>query len=290
MTDHKARFVTEPTIALMGQMALVPKGVAQMLDWVKSRAPECVPDEITDSSSDIDKMQALFPHDLTQDGRLLTDNELMVELAGRGCYLSFGNKAGRKTNREYIAHTQEGAVPHRSITYHAKLTFFIAGVSRRVSHELIRNYVGADRTEEGAPSQQSTRYVENPGFFVVHPRYLEESQTLYRLAFERICAESYGTYRQTIADEIESHQRITGQKPKGMAYKRILESASSLLPHSTETSFMWTTNPAALAKMALERDNEFADLEFQRLMRKWKRVVMEHCPNLFPAAHMSEGL
>lgn len=286
-----AKFVTEPTIALMGEMALIPSGVAQMLDWVKSRAPECIPDEITDESSDEQKMHALFPHDLTDGDRKLTDNELMVELAGRGCYLSFGNKAGRKTNRAYIEHTQEGAVPHRSITYHAKLTFFIAGVSRRVSHELIRNYVGADRTEEGAPSQQSTRYVQNPGFFVVHPRYLQEGPERYlRARFEMSCIDSYERYKQSIADEIKMHESLHGERPKGMDYKRILESASSFLPHSTETSFMWTTNPAALAKMALERDNEFADLEFQRLMRQWKRLVMAHCPNLFPQPHMREGL
>ena len=40
----------------------------------------------------------------------------------------------RKSNADYIAHTQQGDVPHASILYHAKMSFFIAGVSRRVSH------------------------------------------------------------------------------------------------------------------------------------------------------------
>src|SRR5882672_996607 len=154
----EARFVTEPIVVPIGQMQLIPEGLAEMLDWVRSRAPACVPDEYAKDKSikeqwfeGMSAVRPLFPHDLTEDGRKLTDNELLIELAGRSCYNSFGLKAGRKVNSEYIAHTQEMDPPHASIIYHAKMSFFIAGVSRRVSHELIRNYVGADRTEEGSP-------------------------------------------------------------------------------------------------------------------------------------------
>ena len=288
MSEYKARFVTEPVVVPLAQMALMPSGASQMLDWVKSRAPQCVPDEITDASDDVQKMHALFPHDGFQDGRLLTDNELLVELAGRACYNSFGLKAGRKDNASYVEHTQTMSPPHASILYHAKMSFFIAGVSRRVSHELIRNYVGADRTEEGAPSQQSTRYVENPGFYVVHPRYLED-ETL-RATFDESASSNYLRYRKAIQYELESYESKEGKPAKGIDYKRILEAASSLLLHSVETSFIWTTNPAALSKLFFERDNEAADLEFQRFARKWKRVCMQHWPNLFPASHMREGL
>lgn len=287
MNKYQARFVTEPIVVPLAQMALIPAGASEMLSWVQSRAPQCVPDEITESSADADKLRALFPHAGFQDDRRLTDNELLVELAGRKCYDSFGLKAGRKDNASYIEHTQTMPPPHASITYHAKMSFFIAGVSRRVSHELIRNYVGADRTEEGAPSQQSTRYVENPGFYVVHPRYLDNSLTQ---VFEMSAHENYRTYRTAIDVEHATYERITGERPKGINYKRILEAASSLLLHSVETSFIWTTNPAALSKLFFERDNEAADLEFQRFARKWKRVCMQHWPNLFPAPHMREGL
>jgi thymidylate synthase ThyX len=189
----EARFVTEPIIVPIAQMVLMPGGIAEMVDWVQSRAPACIPDELaTDPSCRISRTRdasevarALFPHDLTDgNGRALTGNELLIELAGRGCYNSYGLKAGRKDNASYIKHTQEMDPPHASVTYHAKMSFFIAGVSRRVSHELIRNYVGADRTEEGAPSQQSTRYVENPGFYIIPPRYLEQGQEEERARFE----------------------------------------------------------------------------------------------------------
>jgi len=294
-----ARFVLEPIVVPMAQMQLIPSGVREMLNWVKSRAPACVPDELdkvedftTESLEDYEMMAPLFPHDMHREhgGARLTDNELFVELAGRKCYNSFGAKAGRKSNREYIEHTQQGDVPHKSIMYHAKLSFFIAGVSRRVSHELIRNYVGADRTEEGAPSQESTRYVENAGFYIIPPRYLQEGFEDQRFAFEASCHEGHARYLRQVRGEIQAYTRKHGHAPKGMDYKRMLEAGSSELLHSVETSFIWTSNPEALAKLFKERDNEAADMEFQRFARKWKRVCVNHAPNLFPQPHMREGL
>lgn len=288
MTSPAAHFVTFPIVAPIGQMKLMPAGIDTMIEWVRSRAPDCVPDAEPGKTS----WATLFPHDLQQDGRNLTDNELLVELAGRKCYNSFGNKAGRKDNASYIQHTQDGPVPHRSITYHAKMSFFIAGVSRRVSHELIRNYVGADKTEEGAPSQESTRYVENAGFYVIPPRYLENDDASFsaRERFEDQCSHNFDEYRRQIYRQIEDFAERNGSRPKGIDYKRILEAASGMLIHSVETSFIWTTNPAALAKLFLERDNEAADLEFRRLARQWKRLCMQHWPNLFPQPWMREGL
>ncbi len=283
----EARFVTEPIIAPIGQMALMPEGISEMLDWVRERAPACVPDE----RSGFADWATLFPHDLTDgNGRNLTHNELLIELAGRSCYNSFGLKAGRKDNAEYIEHTQSGEVKHASILYHAKMSFFIAGVSRRVSHELIRNYVGADRTEEGAPSQQSTRYVENVGFYITPPRYLLPGAEAAKEQFEAQCQQNFADYRSIIAGQIQEYERAYLTKPKGMDYKRILEAGSGSLIHSVETSFVWTTNPAAAAKLFHERDNEAADLEFRRLARKWKRLVMAHWPGAFPQPWMREGL
>jgi thymidylate synthase ThyX len=234
MENYFARFVKEPVVAPIGEMRLIPEGTDVMIEWLKSRAPNCLPDGIDSELSATDRVWALFPHQgLREDGQVQhSDNELLVELAGRKCYNSFGLKAGRKTNREYIAHMQSGDVPHSSVLYHAKMSFFIAGVSRRVSHELIRNYVGADRDEEGSPSQESTRYVENAGFFVIPPKYLAEvsGSEEHLDAFKASCQESYQSYREMIEDEIACYTKDHGgAPPKGMDFKRILEAASSLL-------------------------------------------------------------
>jgi len=175
-------------------------------------------------------------------------------------------------------------VPHASIMYHAKMTFFIAGVSRRVSHELIRHYVGADRDEEGSPSQESTRYVEHAGYFVAHPQILDSEEELAE--FTKEMQRSYDGYLRYIARQTERAIARTGEPPKGMDRKRIFESASPYLSHACETSFIWTTNPVALAKLFRERDHDAADLEMRRLARAWKSVCLARWPGLFPQPWM----
>ncbi len=296
----EVHFIRQPTLVVLAQQQLLRSGVAEMADWVATRAPACLPEQLVGEVqspeglrpgilphlTNADVAQALFPHGMRREDEVaaLTDNELLVELAGRACYNSFGLKAGRKSNREYIEHTQQGDVPHRSILYHAKMTFFFAGISRRVSHELIRNYVGADRTEEGAPSQQSTRYVANPGYYVVPPRYLEMANAgkprMLEL-FEEAMRDNFEQYRTALAiEQILEH--------RGMQQKRRLEAASGVLSHSVETSFLWTTNPEALAKLCRERDHEAADMEFRRFARKLKQLAVNHWPNLFAQPWMHD--
>jgi thymidylate synthase ThyX len=95
---------------------------------------------------------------------------------------------------------------------------------------------------------------------------------------------AYDAYLAVVEEECK--MRINGEPPKGIDKKRIYEAASSFLPHQAETSFIWTTNPAAIAKFCRERDNEAADLEIQRFAKKWKRVCVERWPNLFPQPWM----
>lgn len=272
------RLVTKPTVIVLGDMRLDVRGMNELLDWVNDYRPECVPDNLpTDASQ---RAMALFPHDGFDNLRRLTDDELLVELAGRNCYHSYGLKAGRKSNGEYIAHSQSGSIPHASIMYHAKMTFFVAGISRRVSHELIRHYVGADRSEEGSPSQESTRYTFHPGHFAVPPHMVgdERSYHLFRKSME----ESYGAYRTFIADEeLRFGHEHDGAKPTGMDRKRIYEAAAGLLPMQACTSLVWTTNPIALAKLFRERCDASADREFQRLAVAWREIALGRWPNLF---------
>lgn len=298
----------EPTIELIAVMKLLPEGIEKMMEWVGVHRPECLPDDENDKS-----WRSLFPHQLDEatpnlndsqvlQKRHLTDNELLVELAGRKCYDSFGLRAGKKSNAEYIKNTQQGEIPHASILYHAKMTFFFAGISRRVSHEIIRNYVGADRDEEGAPSQESTRFTHHYGFFIAPPKYLthnDRGDVVHApagsthegrmLAHFKVSMQSaYNNYLRAVDDECEEFEQRFCKKATSIDKKRIYEAASSFLPHQAETSFIWTTNPAAIAKLVRERANSAADLEIQRFARKLRRVAVDYCPNLFTQNFMRE--
>lgn len=281
----------EPTVEVIAEMRLEGKGILNMAHWVKEHRPECMPDEWEGADQSI---WDLFPHPDWGGPNKVSDNELLVELAGRKCYDSFGLKAGKKTNAEYIANTQSGEIPHASILYHAKMSFFFAGISRRVSHEIIRNYVGADRDEEGAPSQESTRFTHHYGFFVCPPRYLTigdpRDQISMQGHFQEAMERAYRYYLAAVDMETAQFIEHHNAEPKGIDKKRIYEAASSFLPHQAETSMIWSTNPAAISKFIKERSHEAADLEIQRFARKWKRICVERWPNLFPQKFMREGL
>lgn len=60
----------------------------------------------------------------------------LIEMAGRTCYQSWSNPSGR-TNAEYIGNMLEHG--HLSVIEHASATFYIRGVSRSLTHELVRH-------------------------------------------------------------------------------------------------------------------------------------------------------
>lgn len=274
----KIKIVTEPVVEILAEMKLVEPGILGMADWVREHRPDCTPEEGYENVYD------LLPHGPIEGAdekeRLLTDNEILVELSGRTCYHSYAEKAGRKTNREYIEHSQSGEHPHVSIMYHAKISFFLAGISRRLTHELIRNYVGADRTEEGNPSQESTRFTHHYGFYVAPPAIVSDLGEMK--LFEQAHQLNYDEYCQYIDRQVTAWEVAHGSKPKGIDRKRIYEAAAAYLAQTCETSLIWTTNPVALNKLFRERGAENADAEFQRLVKKWKEVVLPRYPNLFP--------
>ena len=65
--------------------------------------------------------------------------EMLVEIAGRLCYLSFA-KPRPGGNKAYIGHILE--VGHGSVLEHAVFNFIITGVSRSFTHELVRHRAG----------------------------------------------------------------------------------------------------------------------------------------------------
>lgn len=119
-------------------------------------------------------------------------------------------------------------------------------------------------------------------------RILDESaeghNAQMRRLFARSMQASYDSYLEAVETEVASWAAQHGKPPTSLDKKRIYEAASSFLPHQAETSFIWTTNPAAISKLVRERANVHADLEIQRFARKLGRVCLERWPNLFSFA------
>jgi len=276
LPDHpQATIVTDgPIVEVIGEMSIIPEGIMAMAKWVEKYRPHCLPAGGFKSPGD------LVPHDGTEAGRHITENEFLVELAGRKCYDSFAEAGAKRTNGEYIKSMWVGRIPHRSTGYHAKMSYFFAHISRRVSHELIRNYVGSDRDEEGSPSQESTRFTHHPGVYIAHPNDLDDHFRLSR--FKELAQRNYQDYCEGVVRKSEQFKLKNGAEPKGLDRKRIYESSAGDLLMSCGTSFIWTTNPMALTKFFHERDDEAADMEMARFARAVKQVSIARWPNLFP--------
>lgn len=176
----------------------------------------------------------------------------LVEFAGRHCYRSW--KKGRAT-QEYIENIiDEG---HTSVMEHATVSLAISGISRSLSHELVRHRVGI------AVSQESQRYVDAKDVnFVVPPLYLHESGG--ELMGPRI-----DDFKSMCEVALEAYKELSGSfgifPVETIDRKRIAESARSVLPNAAETRLVWTVNMTALRHFFKKRGAMGADLEIRRL-------------------------
>ena len=122
----------------------------------------------------------------------VSDGENLIEAAGRMCYRSWqpydpekpeasNPNVGRvrKGNRGYLANVLGHG--HGSILEHANLTFIIRGVSRVVTHELVRHRAGM------AFSQESLRYVRLDDLGVWLPEALKGNTEAVK-RFEEVVA------------------------------------------------------------------------------------------------------
>lgn len=68
-----------------------------------------------------------------------SDAELLSEMAGRTCYMSF-QKPRPGGNAAYLQHIKESG--HGSVLEHPVWNFILTGISRTCTHELVRHRAG----------------------------------------------------------------------------------------------------------------------------------------------------
>ncbi len=101
--------------------------------------------------------------------------EVIIETAGRVCYMSYA-KPRPGGNEAYIKHIKETG--HGSVVEHAVWNLLFTGISRSLSHELVRHRAG------WAYSQLSQRYVDESVCEVVVPDALKEEVRLAQAMIE----------------------------------------------------------------------------------------------------------
>jgi thymidylate synthase (FAD) len=234
--------------------------------------------------------------------------EGLTEIAGRLCYMSFDKPrpGGMPT---YLRHLLE--VGHGSVLEHAVWNFIFTGISRSLSHELVRHRVG------WGYSQLSQRYVDSSDVAFVVPDGLRPEVE----AYERLHAWVNGyceTSNATPNDAVEAYYGFHPEADKGEANvgrdwcrfqqnalheyeeitkhladkfvdvqdktekrKRARQTARSVLPNCTETKIFATANARTLRSTIEQRCSRHAEPEIRKLFYKVWQVVRVEAPNIF---------
>lgn len=198
-----------------------------------------------------------------------TDLERLAEFGGRNCYGSYGR--GR-SSAEYHDHIVESG--HGSTLEHSSLVFELSGISRGLTHELVRHRVGV------AISQRSTRYVdESGGALVVPPIFVVDAcDTDEVAANKRVSQQVLLDTHEATADAYRI--LVRDAECRGLDRKTARGAARSSLGNGLETSMVWTCNLRALLNVLRQRGSPFADREIRRLAVEMFAQALPYAPQI----------
>ena len=209
---------------------------------------------------------------IANEGSLISKeaSEATVEISARLCYMSFAK--GRKDIEDFINNLLSSG--DGSVLEHVNYGFVFTGISRSLSHELVRHRAGF------AYSQRSQRYVDesDPGF-VMPPWVLALGEA----------SPVYSVYMKAFGQEVKMYNRLVKlltplsvDSPSATERrKKVRQAARAVLSNATETKMMVTGNVRAWRHFIEQRASQFADLEIRRLAIMVLEVLQEEAPLLF---------
>ena len=156
--------------------------------------------------------------------------------------------------RELIGRVIESG--HGSTIEHVVFTFGISGVSRTLSHQLVRHRAGV------AFDQQSQRYVKFKGASTMTPATIAEAEDDLR-----------GRFEEHIRGGLDLYGDLVGAGIPG-------EDARFVFPNATRTNLVMTTNLRALIHMSGLRLCTMAQWEIRRLFQLIRHEVFAVSPFL----------
>ncbi|WP_350343790.1 FAD-dependent thymidylate synthase [Proteinivorax tanatarense] len=181
----------------------------------------------------------------------------VVATAARLCYSAddidtiltkMGDKRGKKLILKLID------LGHQSPFEHISFTFGISGISRSLSHQLVRHRIASY-------SQKSQRYVSESQFdYITPPSIKKDEKTKKR-------------YDQLMENIAKCYEELSEIAPK--------EDARYVLPNSCETKIVATFNARSLFNFFQHRMCTRAQWEIRLLSEKMYDIVNEISPEIF---------
>lgn len=206
-------------------------------------------------------------------------SEVLTETAGRVCYMSFA-RPRPGGNKAYLSHIKE--VGHGSVLEHAVWTFLVTGVSRSLTHELVRHRAG------WAYSQLSQRYVDESVAEYVEPDVIAGDPELHALWLDAV-THAHAAYvklaeklNAKLADpQAAAAAMLPPDADRTLRRKTARQAARSVLPNATETKISVTANARALRHFLEMRGSVHAEPEIRKLANAMLDVLQKDAPNLF---------
>jgi thymidylate synthase (FAD) len=211
--------------------------------------------------------------------------ERLIELSARRCYKSFSiglnpNVTKVRTNSaEY--HRNILASGHGAVLEHSTATFAFEGVSRVLTHELVRNRQGIKdldgeddlRSGEFGMSQESMRYVRLEDIPVWLPPEFDDDQFLGSCFTEAIIY-----LEQQMARMV---QHLNMDQLDFTAKKKLTSCLRRMLPMGIATGIVWTANFRALRWLIEQRSSRHAEREIRLVFGEVGLIAVSRWPMIF---------
>jgi thymidylate synthase (FAD) len=195
--------------------------------------------------------------------------QALTEFAGRACYQSWSKPNPKTaTNSAYLRHIID--VGHFSVLEHASVSFYITGLSRSCTHELIRH-------RHFSYSQLSQRFVPERDSQVVLPPGIEDDTELQGLFLA--AADASREAYTTLLEKLEN--KFADEPNAVLRRKQARQAARAVLPNATETRIVVTGNYRAWRHFIAMRASEHADVEIRRLAIACLRQLIDLAPAVF---------
>lgn len=205
-----------------------------------------------------------------------TDNahpgDNLVEIAGRICYMSFGERQSPRDNAAYIRNLIGNG--HESVLEHASWSFILADVSRSFTHQLVRHRVGFSY------SQLSQQYHNEEDAETLIPSLVREDPELAS-RWETVSSAAADAYREIISSLESRTEGLPDELSKKERGRLIRSAARGILPGNTATKIFVTANARALRHFFKLRGSLEGDEEMRLVSTALYEVVHEDAPALF---------
>ncbi len=206
----------------------------------------------------------------------LPDGAQLCKIAGQVCYMSFGRGRTFNVNAERYFNNLKSS-GHGSVFEHASYSLLLYGLSRSVTHELIRHRAGFGF------SQLSQRYVSGRMLrFVERPEYQDDDE-LHAQFLERIerAAGEYAALTNRLLEMQQEGTKILSAEARTDLRKKVQQTARSVLPNETEAPIAVTGNARSWRHVIEMRASAHAETEIRELALRIFLCLYQTEPVLF---------